>query len=65
MLSKAGAHAASRSTFFSKCLMTVLLAVLVGVAAVFVFFAFMRQSHPGDRPAQKTEAVTCPNVQAV
>ena len=58
MIDKLGAYASSRSSFFNKCFMAALVTVLLAVGALFLFFAIMRQSHPSDTPAQKTERVT-------
>ncbi len=52
------AHASGRSGFFNKCYLILLIALLVSLAAVVLFFAIVRQSHPSDRPAQKTQIVT-------
>ena len=57
------AHASGRVGFFNKCYLAGLIALLVGIAATFLFFALMRQTHPSDRPAQKTE-ITRPAVYA-
>ncbi len=56
------ANVSGRSTFFSKCYMFILVAVLVCIAAAFLFFAIMRQSHPNDVPAQKTEVAHVPSA---
>ncbi len=54
------AHASGRSGLFNKCYLILLIGLLVSLAAVFLFFATVRQSHPSDRPAQKTQVVTHP-----
>ena len=44
----------NRTTWFSKCFMGAVLAVLVGLVLLFVYFAATRETKPSGGPSDKT-----------